>query len=64
MVPGYKYHEGSTGITYDDFNLIAEDLGVNSEKQVVYRGIPLEVPGKGYITTQFSKDCPIRSPIA
>lgn len=42
------------------FSAVAPDLRVNSDHIAVYKNIPLEVKGKGYIKTKFLADCPIR----
>lgn len=43
------------------YETVAEDLRVNDQKQVVYKGIPLQVEGReGYITTLLLADCPVR----
>lgn len=42
------------------FSAVAPDLRVNADHIAVYKDIPLEVEGKGYVKTKFLANCPIR----
>lgn len=42
------------------FETVAPDLATNDLLQACYKGVPLNVPGKGFILASTLKSCPVK----